>query len=354
MQCKEMTGLWTLKDAYMPKDAGKVFSTFACTGGSTMGYKLAGFDVIGMNEIDPRVAAIYKLNHKPKFPFVCSIRDMINAELPDELYNLDILDGSPPCSSFSACGVRDKDWGKLKKFDEGQALQRLDDLFFEYIALAKKIQPKIVVAENVKGLISGKARGYVKEIFKGFSDAGYDVQLFLLDACTMGVPQIRPRVFFIGKRKDLDLPKLKLSFSEKPILLKKALSMLGRYDDTKNENTCMKHRALYPYWCLAKQGELLSKHHPKRTYFNYFRLSLKKPSQCLVSSDDCLLHPLEPRKLTTNEWRIISTFPMDMNFGNWSPAKRKWAMGMSVPPYMAQRVALSIKRQWITVLNEKK
>ncbi len=69
MQCKEMIGPWTLKDAYMPKDAGKVFSTFACTGGSTMGYKLAGFDVIGMNEIDPKVATIYKKNHKPKFSF---------------------------------------------------------------------------------------------------------------------------------------------------------------------------------------------------------------------------------------------------------------------------------------------
>ena len=196
MQCKEITGLWTLKDAYMPKDAGKVFSCFACTGGSTMGYKLAGFDVIGMNEIDPRIAAIYKLNHKPKYSFICSIRDMIDAELPEALYNLDILDGSPPCSSFSTSGNREKDWNKVKQFAEGQALQRLDDLFFEYIALAKKIQPKIVVAENVKGLISGKARGYVKEILTSFNDANYDVQIFLLNACNMGVPQYRNRVFF--------------------------------------------------------------------------------------------------------------------------------------------------------------
>lgn len=355
MQCKEMTGLWTLKDAYMPKDAGKVFSCFACTGGSTMGYKLAGFDVIGMNEIDPRIAAVYKLNHKPKYPFICSIRDMIDAELPEALYNLDILDGSPPCSSFSTVGNREKDWGKLKKFDEGQALQRLDDLFFEYIALTKKLQPKIVVAENVKGLISGKAKGYVKEIFQGFDDANYDVQLFLLNACNMGVCQKRPRIFFIGKRKDLDLPKLRLSFSEKPIMVKDAFSLLGKYNDIKNENLCIKTLSTYPWWCITKPGKSLGSMHPTSRYFGHKKLSGKHPAATLVAGNqNSILHFDEPRILSTNEWKILSTFPMDMNFGDWGPSKSKWAMGMSVPPFMTQRIALSIKRQWISVLNAKK
>ena len=127
---KPVTGLWNLKTANFPKDAGKVFSCFACAGGSTMGYKLAGFDVIGCNEIDPKVFEVYKANHKPKHAFVCSIRDMVTAEnLPDDLFDLDILDGSPPCTSFSTAGVRERDWGKQKVFSEGQQLQRLDDLF---------------------------------------------------------------------------------------------------------------------------------------------------------------------------------------------------------------------------------
>ena len=350
MQCKEMIGPWTLKDAYMPKDAGKVFSTFACTGGSTMGYKLAGFDVIGMNEIDPKVAAIYKKNHKPKFSFVCSIRDMINKDLPDELYNLDILDGSPPCSSFSNAGARDRDWGKLKKFAEGQALQRLDDLFFEYIALAKKLQPKIVVAENVKGLITGKAKGYVKEIFQAFNDANYDMQLFLINACNMGVPQTRPRVFFIGKRKDLDLPKLKLSFNEKPILVKKLLAWASKYPDVAKDIQCIKKYNIYPYWQKAKQGESLAKYHPKGNFFTYVKNSLNKPCNTLTATNGCL-HPFEARYFSVNETKIISTFPMDMNFGDWTFNKKIWAMGMSVPPFVSQRIALSIKRQWIKVLN---
>ena len=83
------------------KDKGKVFSCFACGGGSTMGYKLAGFDVIGCNEIDPKMIEAYKTNHNPKYSYLEPIQTFkLRKDLPKELYNLDILDGSPPCSSF--------------------------------------------------------------------------------------------------------------------------------------------------------------------------------------------------------------------------------------------------------------
>ena len=113
---------WTLKDARFTKDKGNVFSCFACGGGSTMGYKLAGFDVIGCNEIDPRMNKVYVANNHPKHNYLMDIRDMVkfakSHELPEELYQLDILDGSPPCSTFSMAGNREKDWGKKKKFME--------------------------------------------------------------------------------------------------------------------------------------------------------------------------------------------------------------------------------------------
>ena len=102
---------WTLKDAVFTKDKGKVFSCFACGGGSTMGYKLAGFDVLGCNEIDPKMIECYKENHNPKFAFCEPIQTFkLREDLPQELFELDILDGSPPCSSFSMAGNREKDW----------------------------------------------------------------------------------------------------------------------------------------------------------------------------------------------------------------------------------------------------
>ena len=212
---------WTLKDANFTKDKGTVFSCFSCGGGSTMGYKLAGFDVIGCNEIDPKMMEVYKLNHNPKFSYLESIETFKDRDdFPDELYNLDILDGSPPCSSFSMAGNREKDWGKEKKFREGQAEQVLDNLFFDFIDLAKKLQPKIVIAENVKGLLLGNAFDYVRRIYEEFDKAGYYCQHWLLNASKMGVPQRRERVFFICLRKDLAKPFLyqKDLFDVKPFL----------------------------------------------------------------------------------------------------------------------------------------
>ena len=67
---------WRLSEAKFTKDKGKVFSCFACGGGSTMGYKLAGFDVIGCNEIDAKVNRCYVANHSPRYNFLEDIRTL--------------------------------------------------------------------------------------------------------------------------------------------------------------------------------------------------------------------------------------------------------------------------------------
>lgn len=151
--------------------------------------------------------------------------------MKEELHNLDILDASFPCSVFSIAGDRQKAWGKEKVFREGQKAQRLDDLAFYSIALAQELQPKVVVFENVQGLLQGEAIEYVKEIYRQMDNAGYILQHWLLNARNMGVPQNRPRVFFLGLRKDLckpfmvqkDLfervPKIDMDFNEKEIVL---------------------------------------------------------------------------------------------------------------------------------------
>lgn len=186
------TGPWKLSELKnIEKNGLKVFSCFHCGGGSTMGYKLAGYEVLGGVEIDPEMMKIYRLNHNPKHSYLMGVQDfkkIQNDKLPDELFDLDILDGSPPCSSFSMAGSREKAWGEQKKFREGQANQVLDDLFFHFIDIANKLKPKVIVAENVKGLVIGKAKGYVKQIYQAFELSGYDVQLFLLNSAFMGVP----------------------------------------------------------------------------------------------------------------------------------------------------------------------
>jgi len=213
---------WKISDGYpapgITPNGLKVFGTFICGGGSSMGYKLAGFEHLGGVEIDKTIADIYSRNHHPRYLYVEDLR-LFNerTDLPDELYNLDILDGSPPCSTFSIAGQREAAWGKEKIFAEGQALQTLDDLVFVYCNTIAKLKPKAFILENVKGLTLGNAKSYLRRIYDFLFDAGYDCQTFVLNAATMGVPQKRERCFVIGRRKDLGLPKLSLSFHESPI-----------------------------------------------------------------------------------------------------------------------------------------
>ena len=342
------SGLWTLADAHMPKDAGKVFSCFACAGGSTMGYKLAGFDVVGCNEIDPKVFAVYDRNHHPQHPFVCSIRDMLDQDLPDELYQLDILDGSPPCTSFSIAGVRERDWGKTKLFSEGQALQRLDDLFFDFIALAAKLRPRFVIAENVTGIIKGKARGYVKEIIQAFKAADYTVQIFNLNAAQMGVPQARQRVFFLARRNDLGLKPIRLKFNETPITMGDVAHMLSESAFVDEPHTSLKLTAyMSRLHAMCKPGSAISTVHPRGSCFNNIKTDRDKPAPTLPAQAGVIYHHKDQRRLSLGEWMACSTFPMDMSWPAGPTKKAKWFMGMSVPPFMVQRIALEVRRQWM-------
>ena len=331
------TGPWNLSDLKDVKPNGmKVFSCFHCGGGSTMGYKLAGFEVLGGVEIDPEMSKIYVKNHNPKYEYLMGVQEfknIPNEELPPKLFELDILDGSPPCSSFSLAGSREKKWGKKKKFREGQAEQVLDDLFFDFIDVAEKLKPKVVVAENVKGLIQGNARGYVKQIFQRFRKAGYSCQLFLLNAAAMGVPQKRERTFFLANR--IEAPKkITLDFEERPIPIEQAFIGL----ECKKEKLTDQQSF---YWNKCKPGESFSKYHPKGSLFGQSKSNPKEPSRTLTTKMDMLFHWKWKRYLTVEEWIRIGSFPDDYKDIS------KYLIGMSVPPFMMQRVADQIYRQWL-------
>jgi len=347
---------WTLKDAVFTKDKGKVFSCFACGGGSTMGYKLAGFDVIGHNDIDKKMIEVYKENHNPKFSFLESITTFAKRkDLPKELYNLDILDGSPPCSSFSMAGNREKDWGKEKVFREGQAEQVLDTLFFDFIDLAKELQPKVVVAENVKGLLMGEAKAYVRKIYEEFDKAGYYCQHFLLDASKMGVPQRRERVFFICLRKDLakpflhfadiftEIPKIEMVFNEKKIPFKNFKQ--------KNNNEYPISEFYNTLWVKRKEGDASfaningRERGKENTGFGTNFLYEKNVCGTLTTKKDCYCLFNEPRYTSDFESKCIQSFPQDYNFNKLN---EQYLIGMSVPPVMVANIATEIYNQWLS------
>jgi DNA (cytosine-5)-methyltransferase 1 len=337
---------WKLTDlATIPKNGLTVFSCFHCGGGSSMGYKLAGFNVLGGVELDPEIMSIYRANHYPKHSYLMGVQQFNEIplnDLPDELKNLDILDGSPPCSVFSMAGKREKKWGAEHHFREGQTKQKLDDLFFDFIEIGCRLQPKIIVAENVKGLIMGNAKGYVKEIFTAFREAGYDAQLFLLNSACMGVPQARERTFFIARRKDLSFSSLKLAFNEPQVPIGKAIENVVNHGKITQLTAETKK-----LWEKVKPGEPLSKAHPKGHRFNAYKAHPGLPSRTLAAGGDAI--PMrwdQPRRFSEGELKIVQSFPNDYNFLKTEPG---YVMGMSVPPFMTQRVALEIGRQWFNL-----
>lgn len=334
---------WYLSDlAKVQKNGLTVFSCFSCGGGSSMGYKLAGYDVIGNVEIDPRVMEVYRKNNHPKYPYLMDVRDFLkipDADLPEELFHLDILDGSPPCSVFSTAGEREKGWNKEKVFREGQAKQKLDDLFFYFIQIAEKLKPRVVIAENVSGLLKGNAKGYVNEIFKAFDAAGYKTQLFLLNAAFMGVPQKRERCFFIAQRKDQGFPKLKLQFDEKPIVFGEVRS---EYGDEPQDGT---------YKDLLKQripsdkaiSDISKRIRKRESGFGNPIMHDDDVAYTLISGGNAY-RMCDGKRLTDRDCINIQTFPQDYDF---APESAKYICGMSVPPVMMAQVSAEVYNQWL-------
>ena len=337
---------WTFADYPKEKNGLKVFSCFACGGGSTMGYKLAGCEVLGCCEIDPKMNGIYIANHHPKHNFLMDIRDfnnIPNEELPEELFDIDILDGSPPCTTFSMAGLREENWGKEKVFREGQKMQTLDDLSFIFIDTVKKLKPRVVVIENVEGLIRGEAFGYVRKIYDQLEDAGYKVNHWLLKGENMGVPQMRHRVFFVACRNDLgiDPDAINMAFNYEPVLMR---DIVGGEPKAMNKTS-------QQYKMLQKAQEnidhsikdVLVRECGKYTCFTDVITWLNEvpPTQTgkgnIMVGNDC-------RRITMLEAMRMQTFPEDYDFGT---QRVSYVCGMSVPPVMMKRIVTRLIKEGV-------
>lgn len=330
---------WTMANDYPEEKNGlKVFSCFACGGGSTMGYKLAGCEVIGCCEIDPKMNEVYIKNHHPKHNFLMDIRDFNKLDnLPEELFDLDILDGSPPCTTFSMAGEREDSWGKEKVFREGQAKQTLDDLSFVFIETAAKLRPKVVIMENVEGLIKGAAWAYVQRIYKEFKEIGYEVGHWLLKGEEMGVPQKRHRVFFIALRNDV--------YKSGKMALQHELDMIFNYEPVLYSEFKTEHEqiakgqisfAVRNIQGNESIGDAMYRIYGKHSALTHriARANAVFPTQTAGHHDmwtESGNHPSIEDMITAQ------TFPQDYDFGG-GYSQVNYVCGMSVPPLMIKRI----------------
>ena len=340
---------WTMADDYPTEKNGlKVFSCFACGGGSTMGYKLAGCEVLGCCEIDPKMNEVYVKNHHPEYNFLMDIRDfnnLPNEKIPAELFDLDILDGSPPCTTFSMAGQREESWGKKKKFREGQKEQTLDDLSFVFIETVKKLKPKTVIMENVEGLLLGEAFEYVRNIYAQMRNAGYRMHHWLLKGENMGVPQKRHRVFFVAVRNDLEIDprELDMTFNYEPVtygMIKDGI-MKPLGEDTDYRRLTI---AALP--------------HEKSIADVNLRLNNKNSGFQSYFIDDNSIIPTQRAKpdiidrnavayISKETIRNAQTFPQDYDFINNTYTNIGYMCGMSVPPIMIKRIVTRLIEQGV-------
>lgn len=332
---------WYLKDIKQDKPV-KVFSTFSCGGGSSMGYKRAGFEVLGNVEIDPKINKMYVANNHPKYNFCMDLREFNKLEdIPAELIGIDILDGSPPCTTFSTAGLREESWGKKKKFREGQAEQTLDDLFFVFLDTVEKLKPKIVIAENVTGLVKGNAKGYVNKIVNRFKELGYDLQIFNLNGAFMDTPQARHRVFFIANNQNY--PKLKLNFNYDPITFGQVREKHGL--DFKTDDTMLQKLLEQALPTDKHVGEVAKRvAGAEGVYFTtkIYQDNIVCPTMVAGGS---MFRFCDRKKLTPRDIANISSFPQDYNFMDNNV---QFVCGMSVPPNMMANIATEVYNQWIT------
>lgn len=337
---------WSFADYPKEKNGLKVFSCFACGGGATMGYKLAGCDVIGCVEIDPKMNEVYVKNHHPKHNFLMDIREfnkILDDQLPPELFNLDILDGSPPCTTFSMAGDREESWGKQKKFREGQKEQTLDDLSFVFIETVKKLKPRVVIMENVEGLILGEAFTYVQKIYSDFKDAGYFVHHWLLKGETMGVPQTRHRVFFIAVRSDLEIDPswLDMSFNYEPVTFK----------EITNGDEDKRHGKMHDIASKSIKGErtladTLVRLGEKYSMFGHRLIDEDSVVPTILSGHrDIWLR--SGNGISKGDMISSQTFPQDYDFGDQTYSTIEFICGMSVPPIMIKRIVMRLIEQGV-------
>lgn len=356
--------------AAVPWNGYNAISTFSGCGGSSLGYKMAGFRVLWANEFVPAAQEVYRLNHPGTILNTQDIRQISAADVLATIGmqpgDLDLLDGSPPCASFSTAGKREAGWGQVKKYSDTK--QRTDDLFFEYARLVNGIQPKVFVAENVSGLVKGAAKGYFLEILIALKECGYNVKAKLLDAQWLGVPQMRQRIIFIGVRKDLGVEAAFPDPLPYRYSVREAIPWINGVEGANGYNghafqtadqpaatvqqsrpvvveaeTDISRFAIGKEWKSIRQGGKSSK------YYQLQRPALDKPSPALTIAHGALssagvVHPTEVRRFSIAELKRICAFPDDFQLtGTYA---QQWErLGRAVPPIMMNHIAAVIRTE---------
>ncbi len=326
----------------------RTIELFAGAGGLALGVEKAGFETIGLIEIDKDASDTLRKN-RPEWRVVNEdIADISCLNLEEyfgiQKGELDLLSGGAPCQSFSYAGKR-------LGLEDARGT-----LFYHYAMFLEKLQPKLFLFENVKGLLTHDGGKTYQTITDIFESTGYRIRKKVLNAWDYGVPQKRERLITIGIRKDL-VDRTSFEFPSpheyKPVL-RDILLDCPKSEGTPYSEYKRKIFELVPpggYW--RDIPEDVAKEYMKSCWYMgggrtgiLRRLSLDEPSLAVLTSpsqkqtDRC--HPLEARPFTVRENARCQTFPDDWEFCGKIGQQYK-QVGNAVPVNLAYDIALKIR-----------
>jgi DNA (cytosine-5)-methyltransferase 1 len=367
---------YTLKDTLESEQRAlfNVLSTFAGGGGSSTGYRLAGGKILAINEFVPEAQNTYRENYPDTLIIPGDIKKLTGKDFLEKINlkpgELDLLDGSPPCSAFSMAGsvshgkgnTHADAFGKKKKYSDIEGVENVEDLFFEFLRVAEEVKPKVIIGENVEGLTMGEAKEYFHRIQNTFEQIGYLVVANVLNSSYYGVPQARKRTFFIAVREDV-AEKVGINFmtmyqlypepNKEKTTLGEAISDIVNEDQ---EELDLLLEKLGPETAVGKTLAKMPKdpdkvltgmdYHDKGHHFNLKRCSLRKPSPTITAMGNYpgvagTCHPLEDRKFTIKELKRIMSLPEDFKLTGQHKQQSE-RIGRMVPPLMMKALAESV------------
>lgn len=323
-----------------------IISLFSGAGGMDLGFIKAGYNVIWANEYDSTIWATYEANHSAPLDRR-DIRQIASSEIPD----CDGIIGGPPCQSWSEAGA-------LRGIDDARG-----QLFYDFIRILRDKQPKFFVAENVSGMLADIHRDAVKNIISLFEEAGYSVNMKLLNAADYDVPQDRKRVFYIGFRKELNAQFLYPDASGSKLTLRDAIwdlresALPAKAANKTNGDDCK--IANHEYMTGEFSTIYMSRNRVRGWDEQSFTIQAggrhapihpQAPKMVFVEQDKRIFAPgCEHlyRRLSVRECARIQTFPDDFVFKYDALSDGYKMVGNAVPVSLANAVAEAIKKTFL-------
>lgn len=336
----------------------KVLDLFCGAGGLSLGFKLAGFNIVGGVEWDKAAMETHNHNFNCKFEFCGDIKRITDEEINKKLKGVDVIIGGPPCQGFSSANRHEKEEQDPR-----------NKLFFEYLRFVRIIKPKAFVIENVRQILT-KDNGYARErIVQITQELGYNVSFDVLLASEFGVPQDRRRAVFVGIRNDLNCTFNfeKLGRVNHVVTVYDAIGDICYPDRNitngflryacNNNGNLLNHNPKFPNAkvqeriAFVPQGgnwkdvppELWDTQRDNRHSSAYKRLSFNEPSITIDTGHMNYFHPVLNRIPTVRESARLQSFPDNFEFfGNQGDQYRQ--VGNAVPPLMARAIARRLKQ----------